>query len=68
MVVEIMLLGLGGLFQVFFPMVVGQGEKNLAKSLNLSDLALQMFLLVMWFSITLRSSLVAGILSPRTRL
>lgn len=68
MVVEIMLLGLGGLFQGFFsPWWLGRGE-NLAKSLNLSDLALQMFLLVTLFSITLRSSLVAGILSPRTRL
>lgn len=63
-----MLLGLGGLFQGVFPHGGWAGEKNLAKSLNLSDLALQMFLLVTLFSITLRSSLVAGILSPRTRL
>lgn len=51
-----------------FPLIVVGQRRKLAKFLSLSDLALQTLLLVMLFPITLRSSLEAGISSPRTYL
>lgn len=64
--VEIMLLRFCGLLHFFFPLIVVGQRRKLAKFFNLSDLALQTLLLVMVLSITLRSSLGTGILSPRT--
>lgn len=66
-VVEIMLLRFCGLLHFFFPLIVVGQRRKLAKFFNLSDLALHTLLLVM-FSITLRSSLGAGILSLKTHL
>lgn len=54
-------------FWGFFLLIVVGQRRKVAKFFNLSDLALQTLLLVM-FSITLRSFLGAGILSPRTHL